>query len=412
MKPVVQLLIGAVVLTSAGAETSPVAKGINQFGLDLHRRLAADGGNQVISPWSIHSALAMTYAGAAGKTHAEMAHALHLGDDEAANHADIAAIARDLDMLVRASRQRVENPSPFGSPKTPLQIVTANRLFGQSGMSFEKPFLILLEYTYDAPLEQLDFIQRTEDARLRINGWVEERTKERIKDLVPPGALDEKTRLVLANAIYLKAAWKKPFIEVPDLVFNILGADEAKITGLYKQGYYGHRKIPGGTLLSVPYEGGGLQFLIAMPDERKGLAALEKKIDAVLLAEATQLPKREISLRMPKFKLEPDRIMLTGHLKAMGMLSAFDTPRGSADFSRIAPRKLDDQLFISDVIHKAFIDVNKNGTEAAAATAVTGVWGIDDDEPLDILVDRPFLFAIQHVASGTCLFLGRVTDPR
>jgi serpin B len=162
----------------------------------------------------------------------------------------------------------------------------------------------------------------------------------------------------------------------------------------------------------VPYEGGGLQFLIAMPDERKGLAALEKRIDPALLAEAAQLPKREISLCMPKFKLEPDRIMLADQLKAMGMPTAFDEPRGSADFSRIAPRKPDDYLFIDEVIHKAFIDVNKNGTEAAAATVVNRVWEVAPDPPLDIRVDRPFLFAVQHAASGTCLFLGRVTDPR
>ena len=412
MKPVLQLLIGAVVLTSAGAESPPAANGINQFGLDLHRRLAADGGNQVISPWSIHSALAMTCAGAAGKTRAEMAKTLRLCDDEAATHAGIAAIARDLDMLVRASRQRVEKPDPFRSPKTPMQIVTANRLFGQSGLTFEKTFLLLLEHTYDAPLEQLDFIRQTEAARLRINGWVEERTQERIKDLVPPGALDEKTRLVLANAIYLKAAWAAPFSETADLIFHVDGSVETIVPCLHKEGAYGYRKIAGGTLLSVPYEGGGLQFLIAMPDERRGLAALEKNIDAALLAEATQLPKREISLRMPKFKLEPDGIMLSGHLKAMGMPSAFDDPRGSADFSRIAPRKPDDHLFIDEVVHKAFIDVNKNGTEAAAATAVPKFWEAAPAPPLDIRVDRPFLFAIQHVASGTCLFLGRVTDPR
>ncbi|HSP44134.1 MAG TPA: serpin family protein [Luteolibacter sp.] len=415
MKPVFPFLAGAIALTSAGAETSPVATGINRFGLELHHRLAADGGNRVASPWSIASALAMTYAGAAGKTRAEMAATLHLGDDEAATHAGIAAIAADLAELARASRERVENPDRRGGPETPLQIVTANRLFGQTGQPFEKPFIELLENTYAAPLEQVDFIRQAEAARTRINEWVEEQTRERIKDLIPAGVLNEETRLVLANAIYLKAAWAAPFREEPELVFHVDGTGQAKVPGLIHQAPYGYRRIPGGTLVSVPYEGGGLQFLIALPDELDGLAALEKQIDAALLAEAARLPKREAILRLPKFKLEPGRVMLAEHLKAMGMRAAFDVPQGTADFSRMAPRRPDDYLYIDNVIHKAFIDVNKDGTEAAAATAVVMMraTSIPDEpvEPLDIRVDRPFLFAVQHVASGTCLFLGRVTDP-
>lgn len=415
MKALIPIWISATALTGAAADTPPVATGINGFGLELHRRLAdPDTGNVLTSPWSIASALAMTYVGAAGETRAEMAKTLHLGEDEAANHAGIAAIAADLAELARASRERVENPDRRGGPETPLQIVTANRLFGQAGQPFEKPFLALLENTYAAPLEQVDFIRQAEAARSRINEWVEERTRERIKDLIPGGVLDEETRLVLANAIYLKAAWAAPFREEPELAFHVDGTGQAKVPGLVHQAPYGYRQIPGGTLISVPYEGGGLQFLIALPDARDGLAALENQIDAARLAEAARLPKREVILRLPKFKLEPGRIMLADHLKAMGMPRAFDVPQGSADFSRMAPRKPDDYLYIDNVIHKAFIDVNQDGTEAAAATAVIMMraTSIAADPPAEVRVDRPFLFAVQHVASGTCLFLGRVTDPR
>jgi serpin B len=157
-----------------------------------------------------------------------------------------------------------------------------------------------------------------------------------------------------------------------------------------------------------------LQFLIALPDERGGLAAFEKRIDAAMLAGAVRLPKREVILRMPKFKLEPGRVMLTEHLKAMGMPRVFDQPLGSADFSRMVSRRPDDYLYISDVVHKSFIEVNKNGTEAAATTSMGAGWGdsTPTEPPPDIRVDRPFLFAIQHVSSGACLFLGRVADPR
>jgi len=416
MKSAIQTLLGAATLTSAVADTSPVAAGINQFGLELHQRLAADGGNLVTSPWSITSALAMTWAGAAGRTHAEMAATLHLGDDEAAAHAAIAAIAADLAEIARASRVRVEDPDRKGGPNTPLEIITANRLFGQSGHPFEKPFIDFLEQTYAAPLEQLDFIRESEAARIHINDWVEKQTRERIKDLIPQGLLDEETRLVLTNAIYMKAPWASEFSELPEMTFHVNGADETKIPGLSNRATFGYRQIPGGALVSVPYDGGGLQFLIVLPDERDGLAALEKQIDSALLAGATRLDPREIVLHMPKFKLEPDRVMLADQLKAMGMPTAFDDPRGSADFSRMAPRRPDDYLCISNVVHKAFIEVNRYGTEAAAATAVVmmRVTSIEVDpvEPLEIHVDRPFLFAVQHVASGTCLFLGRVTDPR
>jgi serpin B len=415
MKSLTHAFLGMAALSAtATADTAAVALSINAFGLDLHRVLAKDGGNCLASPWSIESALAMTFVGAAGQTKDEMAKVLHFPVDEAALHAGFAAIAADLTALARASRERVEETGQFGGPETPLQIVTANRLFGQSGQSFEKPFLKLLENTYAAPLEQVDFIRHTEGARIRINSWVEEQTRERIKDLVPSGILNEKTRLVLANAIYLNAAWTIPFHEVPDLVFHADGTNEVMVPGLYGREDYGHRKIPEGALVPVPYEGGGLQFLIALPDERGGLAAFEKRIDAAMLAEAVRLPKREVILRMPKFKLEPGRVMLTEHLKAMGMPRVFDQPLGSADFSRMASRRPDDYLYISDVVHKSFIEVNKNGTEAAATTSMGAGWGdsIPTEPPPDIRVDRPFLFAIQHVSSGACLFLGRVADPR
>lgn len=416
MKSAIHTLMGAATLTSAIADPSFVAGSINRFGLELHNRIVTDGKNCVTSPWSISSALAMTYAGSAGETRAEMARTLHFGDDEPLVHAGIAAIAKDLAEIAQASRERVDDPDRRGGPNTPIDIIAANRLFGQQGQAFEQPFLDLLAKTYAAPLEQVDFIGETEAARTRINGWVEEQTRDRIKDLIPAGALNEDTRLVLTNAIYMKAPWADEFAEEAEQSFFVNGTAETKLPGLIRRGSYGHRAIPGSQIVSVPYDGGGLQFLLVIPDARDGLADLEKNLDPSLLGDAAQLESRDIILRFPKFKLEPDRVMLAQQLQNMGMPTAFDKPEGSADFSRMAPRRPDDYLHIDEVVHKAFIEVNQYGTEAAAATAVIMMRAtsieIEPEEPLDIRVDRPFLFAVQHVASGACLFLGRVTDPR
>jgi len=417
MKTILNSMTAAALLgTTASADPSNVADSINTFGLELHQRLAADGGNRLASPWSIQSALAMTYAGAAGKTREEMAATLHFADDEAAVHAGFAAIAGSLTDIARQSRERVENPDRQGGPNTPLEINVANRLFGHDGYPFEKPFLDLVKNTYAAPLEIMDFIKTPDPSRLRINDWVASQTKDRIKDLIPPGLINEDTRLVLTNAIYMKAAWAEEFHEEADAPFFVNGTDEIKVPGLVRQHRFGHLKIPGGVIVAVPYAEQELQFLLIIPDEKQGLAGIEKNLTSDMLRQAAKPEFRDIRLHFPKFKLEPDTVRLADHLIAMGMPTAFDKPDGSADFSRMAPRKPDDYLCISEVVHKAFIAVDKYGTEAAAATAVIMIRPtsapVEPEEPLEIRVDRPFAFAIQHRDSGACLFLGRVTDPR
>jgi serpin B len=299
-----------------------------------------------------------------------------------------------------------------------LEINAANRLFGQDGYPFEKPFLDLVTNTYNSPLEIMDFKGAAERSRQRINDWVADQTKDRIRDLIPPGIIDEYTRLVLTNAIYMKAAWAGEFRDEADAPFFVDGTDEVKVPGLVRQQSYGYREIPGGAVVAVPYADGGLQFLLMIPDERGGLAELEENLTPQILREAANLDTRDIRLHFPQFKLEPNSVRLAEHLVAMGMPTAFDKPQKSADFSRMAPRNPDanDYLYISEVVHKAFIAVDKYGTEAAAATAVimpepTSA-RIEREEPLEIRVDRPFAFAVQHRDSGACLFIGRVTDPR
>jgi len=415
MKLIHQTLVStAFAMTLASADTPNTVRAMNQLGLDLHRDLATETGNLVLSPWSIQSALGMTYAGAAGETRGQIAAALHFPADEDALHAGIAAIAADLDALAAASRARVENPDREGGPNTALEIRTANRLFGEKEYPFIEEFLAFTRDVYGAPLEPMDFAKQPEISRSLINDWVAEHTNDRIKDLIAPGMIDEETRLVLVNAIYLLAPWAEEFAAMPEMPFFVNGSEEGKVPGLYKSGAFGHQQIPGGTLVSVPYAGNGLRFLLIVPDERDGLAELEKSLTTEILASAASMPTTKVELTFPQFKIEPPSIPLKDKLIAMGMPAAFDQPSGSADFSRMAPRKPDDYLYISEVVHRAFIAVDRYGTEAAAATAVIVMQATSSnpEPPVKLVVDRPFAFAIQHTSSGACLFMGRVVDPR
>ncbi len=402
-------------LNPAHATTTEVATGINRFGLDLHRRLAKGDGNLVISPWSIETALAMTYAGSAGKTKEEMAKVLHFIDNEEKLHDGFSDLTTDLAKLAKASEERVSDAKKHGGPATPLQINVANRLFGQKDYPFIQSFLDLNAEKYHSPLEKLDFHADPEGCRKHINQWVEIQTRERIKDLIPQRVITPDTSLVLTNAVYLKAPWAAEFLDEPDGEFHPRGKAPVKVPMLTRTGNYGHAQWPGTTAVTIPYADGGLQFVLFVPDAVDGLSDTEKSLNPGRFAETAKADQKKIELHFPSFKLEPERVMLAEELIAMGMPSAFDKPEGSADFSRMGPRKPNDYLFISQVIHKAFIAVDKHGTEAAAATAVAMPRALSmphPQKPLVIRVDRPFVFAIQHIDSGACLFLGRVTDPR
>jgi serpin B len=414
MKYFLAALFSVAILGTTAAE--PIATSINSFGLDLHRRLAVEGGNLVISPWSIESALAMTYGGAGGQTRMEMQTVLRLPADKAAVHAGFANLAADLASLTAKSQESAKAVRKAGGSAMPLEIRTANRLFGDGRYAFETSFLNLTRKSYGAPLEIVNFRKAPDAARSRINNWVSSQTKDRIRDLIPAGSINRETRLVLTNAIYLKAAWAEKFREEADAPFFLNGSQPVKVPGLVLDKAFGYQKIPGGSAVTIPYDGGGLQFVLFVPNSRNGLAAMEKKLTPGILAAIAKAETRDIILHFPKFKLEPSAVQLADKLITMGMPTAFDQPVGSADFSGIAARKPDDYLAISKVIHKAFIAVDQHGTEAAAATAVVMMrktaMAPPPQKQLEIRVDHPFAFAIQHKASGACLFLGRVTDPR
>jgi serpin B len=285
-------------------------------------------------------------------------------------------------------------------------------------------YLKLLEDNWQASFESVDFVQNASDVTAQINSWVEDQTHGRIKDLIPPGALNDLSRLVLVNAIYLKAPWLHSFsseltqpgpfhlsdgkvIHVPTMSQP---HEENFLVGYARRegpwALLGHRY----TVIALPYNCPELQFVILLPDRYNGLPALENILTPELLTGCTDLPVREADISLPKFKLEPPALSLVGSLQALGMKSAFGN---DANFNRTAILRPGDGLYLSDIFHKTFLQVDESGTEAAAGTgSVRGTYGTDTNVPVQIQIDRPFLFMIQHRTTGACLFLGRVVDPR
>jgi len=395
------------------------ATATNQLAVDLHRQLATGNENLCVSPYSIQNALAMTFAGADGETRTEMARVLHFPSDGDAVPASFASLQRSLEEMSTKTVELVKEAKRFGGPSEPITLAIANRLFAQKGYAFREAFLSLVKQNFGGAFEPLDFIANPGAATQRINKWVADQTRDRIRDLIPGGALDKTTRLVLANALYLKAPWASEFSEnatQPEL-FLVHGSAPTDVPMMRKTDrHFGYAKREGFTAVSLPYAGDDLQFLILLPDEVNGLHALESKLTGDMLAGCAKLERRDIDLRLPKFKLEPPTMALAEKFEALGMKAAFDQPQGSANFDKMAPRKPKDYLYISQVFHKTFIAVDEKGTEAAAATAVAMMAATalrsPPPPPIQVKIDRPFVYAIQHVPSGVCLFLGRVTDPR
>ena len=392
------------------------AKATNDLGIDLHRQLATGDENLCISPYSIQSALAMTFAGADGETRTEMARVLHFPNNGDVP-ASFSALQHSLEKMSAKTAELVKESKKFGGPSEPITLNIANRLFAKKGYPFRDAFLSLVKQYFGGGFEPLDFAADPAVATQGINKWVADQTRDRIRDLIPAGALDKTTRLVLANALYLKAPWANEFSQAATQSepFFVRGAP-VDIPMMRKTSNFGYARREGFTVVSLPYAGNDLQFVILLPDEINGLRDFESKLTADVLASCAKLEKRDVDLHLPKFKLEPPTVALKEKFEALGMKTAFDIPPGSANFDKIAPRKPNDYLYISNIFHKTFIALDEKGTEAAAATAVVmmarSALISPPPPPIEVKVDRPFVYAIQHVPSGVCLFLGRVTNPR
>jgi serpin B len=388
--------------TPAAAETEPGDPGlasdaISRLGWKLLTELQADNPNLCLSPYSITAALAMTYPGAAGDTLMQMQQVLGWPEPP--------EMARSFAALDAAMFPT--------DPVEDVEIRRANRLFGQTGYLFREPFLQLLAKDFAAPLENLDFIAGPRPAIDHINQWVEKQTNGKIQDLLPPNSLDEESRLVLVNALYFKAPWQNEFpasATAPMDFFPVPGK-AVSVPGMQLQESIGFLQADGARVAALPYRGVPYQFLIVLPD-----GPLEEWLpafDPALLQEWVNPPRRLVHLRLPKFRLAPPTLALQNTLEKFGLGSMFDVPRGSADFDQMAPRLPNEYLFVSGVFHKTFLEIDEKGTEAAAATAVAMMraTSMPVDEPIALVVDRPFLFAVQHQPTGALLFLGIFRQP-
>ncbi|MGZ4972573.1 MAG: serpin family protein [Limisphaerales bacterium] len=387
-------------LTATAASPNVAANAINSLGIDLLRQTKPNE-NTVLSPYSIQSAMAMAYEGADGPTRTEMAKVLHYPNDDKLRTA-LANLRSSLDEIAPNSQV--------------LTLTTANRLFGQAGYDFRPAYLNLLKTSYAAPFEALDFRSNAAQSAKHINDWVEQQTHNRIKDLISPAALNELTRLVLVNAIYLKAPWEEPFqmTHTKPQSFHVSDGKTVQTPTMVQTKEFGFQKFGEFTAVTLAYSPGDLQLLILLPNSNTGVDKLAKNLSPETLAQCSQIQPKEIILHLPKFKIQPPLFALKDNFGQLGMKQAFDVPVGSANFDKIAPRRGDDYLYISDIFHKTFVDVDEKGTEAAAATAVVMMHArakMEISGPIELHIDHPFLFAIQHRESGACLFLGRVTDP-
>jgi serpin B len=298
---------------------------------------------------------------------------------------------------------------PDGRPRQ-YQLSVANALWGQRGLEFLPDYLKLVRDNYGAGLSQVDFVKDAPAARETINAWVERETRDKIKNLIAEGVLSASTRLVLTNAVYFKGKWAKPFetSETREEAFHLAGGREAKASMIHIQDQYGYKETTDYQAIKLPYAGEELSMVVILPKKVDGLAAVEKGVTPTLLGKELQrFARQEVELSLPKFRMTRE-FELSKVLGAMGMTDAFSAT--AADFSGMDGKR---DLFISAVVHKAFVDVNEEGTEAAAATGgVMTVTAIGVGKPPVVFkADHPFLFAIRHERSGAVLFMGRVANP-
>jgi len=403
-------LLATTLATGAQAATPPdvqvAARGNDQFALDLYARLSTQEGNLFFSPFSISSALAMTLAGARGQTAAQMVRTLHFEVLLPAGYTEQDAI-RLHRAIAELNRQLL---AAQGKPAH-YELTIANALWGQKGYEFLEEFLSLTRTHYGAGLHQVDFAGDRDGACGTINAWVEEQTRGKIQNLIRPDGLSPLTRLVLTNAIYFKGKWERQFDKAAtrsEPFFTFTG--KVDVPMMHQTGNFGYMEEAGFQALEMPYQGRDLSMVVLLPRDASAAAfsALENSLTADNLARwFGQLRQREVIVAMPRFKMTCE-FGLADTLKALGMADAF-TP-GAADFSGMNGQR---DLFISAVLHKAFVEVNEEGTEAAAATGVVArVTTIMPRPPEVFRADHPFIFLIRDLRTGSVLFLGRLMNPR
>jgi len=390
-----------------------IVEGNNNFALKLYAKLRAREGNLFFSPYSISTALAMTYAGARGETETQMAEVLHFP-----TATKLVAEPKG-GMMALPGWERKQFHSAFGrtikdinnrGKKGGYELSTANALWGQKDYGFLKEFLELIKINFDGGLNEVDFVGDTESARRTINTWVGKKTRDKIKNLIPKGVLNRLTRLVLTNAIYFKGNWASQFKEdrTKDAPFTLASGEKVDVPMMNQTADFNYMETEDFQGLELPYVDNELSMIILLPKRVGGLAEFEKTLILRNFSRwLVKLRKCKVIVSVPKFRMT-SQFRLADVLKSMGMTDAFVPD--VADFSGMNGKK---DLFIWAVIHKAYVDVNEEGTEAAAATGV--VVGLTSVGPTKIAVfraDHPFLFLIRDNRSGSILFIGRLMNPK
>ena len=371
-----------------------VADGSNRFAIELHRKLAPGNDNLVFSPFSVHTALAMAATGAEGRTLEQMEKVLHLPNR------DSLPASGDMTRF-------------YGTGSRPYELAVSNGLWGQRGFAWNRAFVALLDDRFAAGFHEADFAAKPETERLRINAWVAERTRERIGEIIPAGGVSENTKLVLANAVFFKGSWALEFDPERTKTEDFHRADgsDTDVPMMVQRSDFDYAEQDDFQLLAMPYRGGDLEMVVLLPRKPDGLPALEDRLTAETFLEWRHAARSwEVHVHLPRFRIEHG-FKAIPHLASLGMTDAFDT---SADFSgMIEEHAREPRLRVEEVIHQAFIEVNEEGTEAAAATVVTmgPVSASTQREFKEFRADRPFLFLIRDARHDTILFLGRLTRP-
>jgi serpin B len=383
------------------ARLHQLAAGNNTFAFDLYQRLRGGKGNLFFSPYSISTALAMTYAGARGQTAREMADTLHFDLPPDELHPAFNALGMEL-----ASRGK----QATGRRGKPFRLHIANAMWARTGHVFLPSFLDLLSQQYGAGVRLLDFARDPGACRITINDWVSQETDGKITELVPRDVLDSYTAFVLTNAIYFDAAWLRPFSHesTSPQPFHLLDGGQVSAEMMHKTAEFAYTEGEDFQALDLPYSGDELAMLILLP-ARGQFKEFEASCDAARVGPIiARLGQRRVVVTLPRFTFECS-FSLKQTLSEMGMPTAFEWP--GADFSGMDGRRL---IYLWAVLHKALVRVDEEGTEAAAATAVVGRMGGAGPaaRPVEFTADRPFVFLIHDRASGEILLLGRVLDPR
>lgn len=376
----------------------PFSDDNNDFAIALYGLLREEPGNLFVSPLSIRTVLAMVEAGARGETAAQMKETLRIPSTDDSHHVAYAKAMRRL--------------RPAGAGTYEMEV--ASSVWSQDGVPLRSEFTDLLSRYYEGNVTLVDFVRAAEQARVTINQWAADKTRRKIQNLMPPGGVDAETRMVLVNAVYFNEKWQHAFETsvTLDQPFHLESGGTVHVPLMQQNARCQYTQRAGYQAVDLDYRGSDLSMLVLLPDRRDGLRDLETTITSQVLRDCVKgFNTREVTLYLPRFQISWGTVNITDQLIALGMPLAFS--RSSADFSGINGCQAPDEgsLVLSAVFHKAFVEVNEEGTQVAAAAAAGMTLGGPFEPPPTFRADHPFLFAIRDRWSGAILFLGRVTNP-